>query len=204
MYDGQGILIDKGKGTYTGEFKNSRFHGFGRFTANDGSIYEGTFANGILNGDGSITYPDGSKFSGKFVNGTPVAKPISIRDFAINGISLGSLLADASAKLGNPLSENRLQQRMSIYQMSNNVEIVAMGGRVVRLTLKGASSLSTARGIKIGDNLTKVKLFYGNGYRENRFQNTNSINCDFGDKGIRFIMDSADIVQQIDIQFYTG
>ena len=55
-------------GIYTGEFKDNKFHGQGKYQWHDGEIYEGEFANSEPNGNGTLTTPSGQKFSGKFKN----------------------------------------------------------------------------------------------------------------------------------------
>ena len=62
-------------GIYTGEFKDNKFHGQGKFQWNDGEIYEGEFANSEPNGNGTLTTPTGQKFSGKFKNSILINTP---------------------------------------------------------------------------------------------------------------------------------
>ena len=60
-------------GIYTGEFKDNKFHGQGKYQWHDGEIYEGEFANSEPNGCGTLTNPKGQKFSGKFKNSVRVS-----------------------------------------------------------------------------------------------------------------------------------
>ena len=62
-------------GIYTGEFKDNKFHGQGKYQWNDGEIYEGEFANSEPNGNGTLTTPTGQKFSGKFKNSILINTP---------------------------------------------------------------------------------------------------------------------------------
>ena len=60
-------------GIYTGEFKDNKFHGQGKYQWHDGEIYEGEFANSESNGCGTLTNPKGQKFSCKFKNSVRVS-----------------------------------------------------------------------------------------------------------------------------------
>lgn len=53
-------------GTYTGDFSQSKMHGNGKFTYNDGSVYVGGFENDERSGKGKLTRPDGSGLEGNF------------------------------------------------------------------------------------------------------------------------------------------
>ena len=43
---------------YTGQFKDNKFHGQGRFKWASGDIYVGEFKDGKKHGQGTYTYPD--------------------------------------------------------------------------------------------------------------------------------------------------
>ncbi len=53
-------------GSYSGQFVNGKFHGWGTYTWNDGSIYEGNWDNGQRTGQGTLLWADGSKYAGYF------------------------------------------------------------------------------------------------------------------------------------------
>ncbi len=61
------------KRKYVGDFKNNKFHGYGKYyhLANDkykGYFYEGKFQNGKRHGYGTFKYPNDSKYEGHFKN----------------------------------------------------------------------------------------------------------------------------------------
>jgi hypothetical protein len=55
--------------TYTGEFKDGKFHGQGTYTHRDGSKYVGEFKEGHRSGQGTYTWPDGATYTGEFKDG---------------------------------------------------------------------------------------------------------------------------------------
>lgn len=69
LEDGEGTLsMLKKKSTYTGSFKEGKFHGQGRIDLQDGSYYESIFVKGHRrNKDGVLTEVDGKKYSGSFL-----------------------------------------------------------------------------------------------------------------------------------------
>ena len=60
---------DKYYETYTGEFENDLFNGFGVYHHADGSVYEGSFKDNVRMGQGKLTLPTGEVYQGAF-NGT--------------------------------------------------------------------------------------------------------------------------------------
>jgi hypothetical protein len=64
-----GTLTYPDKTTYTGGFKDGKYHGMGILTMSDGAEYRGTFENGEMSGRGKIVYRDKSSFEGTFKNG---------------------------------------------------------------------------------------------------------------------------------------
>lgn len=65
---GTGHYEDSGC-VYKGQFFEDKYHGFGEFTAVDGSKYVGEWKNGLMSGNGTYTWPDGAKFTGRWENG---------------------------------------------------------------------------------------------------------------------------------------
>ena len=69
--EGEGIEIQRDKGTgkeekYEGQFHNNKRHGQGKLSMTDGSLLEGTFRSGLpMPGKWQITYPNKSKYSGE-------------------------------------------------------------------------------------------------------------------------------------------
>lgn len=55
------------RGTYTGECKNDKAHGFGKAVGKD--TYEGEFVEGVINGTGTYLWSNGNRYVGKFQNG---------------------------------------------------------------------------------------------------------------------------------------
>lgn len=56
--------------TYLGEFKDGKYHGYGRLTFKDGAYYAGQFKNGDYNGKGTLVHSVGTKIVGTFKNGS--------------------------------------------------------------------------------------------------------------------------------------
>ena len=54
-----------GPGKYEGEFRNGKWHGKGKFTAEWG-VYEGGFKNGDFHGRGVYKYDNGNRYEGEF------------------------------------------------------------------------------------------------------------------------------------------
>ena len=65
---GFGRLVQK-HGFYIGMFSYSKFHGFGKYFYNNGTVYEGEFRDSRHNGWGTLTWPDGDSYTGDFKNG---------------------------------------------------------------------------------------------------------------------------------------
>jgi hypothetical protein len=64
--NGKGIRLLPDGRTYSGQFKNGRFHGRGTYTYLDGRRYQGQFLNNMFHGEGTLTFPDGRKYTGGF------------------------------------------------------------------------------------------------------------------------------------------
>lgn len=78
-YEGEGVLTEKGKPVYYGQFKNGLFHGKGRFQLpEDNLFYEGDFIDGLFEGAGIMYYRKGAEkktiFDGNFKNGKKQGK----------------------------------------------------------------------------------------------------------------------------------
>jgi hypothetical protein len=69
--NGKGKLVFP-DGTYTGEWKDNKFNGYGTLTQPDGTEYVGSFKNGELNGEGILTYSNGKKYIGKLFKGRQI------------------------------------------------------------------------------------------------------------------------------------
>ncbi len=52
-------------GEYTGEVKNTKYYGWGKFKFANGVTYEGSFKAGVPHGHGTLTIPAGVTFQGK-------------------------------------------------------------------------------------------------------------------------------------------
>ena len=65
----QGTMTFADGTTYTGEFKDGKFHGQGTYTFLDGTTYTGAFKDDQPNGQGTITYANGSKRTGRWKDG---------------------------------------------------------------------------------------------------------------------------------------
>ena len=59
-------MLETPVGTYTGDFKENKMHGKGKFAYKDGSVYAGNFANDMKEGKGKLTRQDGSGLEGNF------------------------------------------------------------------------------------------------------------------------------------------
>jgi hypothetical protein len=68
-YHGYGTKRYDDDAVYEGEWKNGQKHGKGTYTGPDGDVYEGDFANDKANGKGKYTWPSGHVYIGDFVNG---------------------------------------------------------------------------------------------------------------------------------------
>ena len=58
-------------GVYTGEFKDGKQHGEGKYTLPNGYEYEGDWVDGRIEGQGVAKFPNGSVYTGAFENGSP-------------------------------------------------------------------------------------------------------------------------------------
>src|SRR5271170_1288506 len=54
---------------YEGEWKNNKMEGKGKYVYANGTRYEGHFKENKYSGFGELTYPDGGKYSGQWLNG---------------------------------------------------------------------------------------------------------------------------------------
>ena len=61
-----GMDIEKGNGTYIGEYKHGVRHGKGEFEFISGSKYVGEFRNNKRHGQGTYTYATGEKYVGEY------------------------------------------------------------------------------------------------------------------------------------------
>jgi hypothetical protein len=73
MYKEKKLTIGDGD-SYTGDWKNSKKHGFGIYTWGKksewfGAKYIGNFENDLQNGQGSFVLPSGDKYVGEFMDG---------------------------------------------------------------------------------------------------------------------------------------
>jgi len=64
-----GTHVEKGKGTYIGEWKHGEWNGKGELEFIDGEKYVGEFINGARTGQGTLTYASGGKYVGGWKNG---------------------------------------------------------------------------------------------------------------------------------------
>ena len=71
--NGKGTLIDSVNGemvqSYEGEFKNSKYHGKGKYKWHNGVKTDGNWINGERDGYCVDIYPDGTKFEGNYKQG---------------------------------------------------------------------------------------------------------------------------------------
>jgi len=66
---GQGTMIWRSGDSYTGQWKNSQYHGFGKLIYSNDSWYEGNFDRGLFSGQGTYAWPNGDRYTGAFANG---------------------------------------------------------------------------------------------------------------------------------------
>ena len=59
-----------GGGSYSGGYKNGRWHGLGTFIKQPGEKYIGEWKDGFKNGEGIQTYPDGTEEEGTWKDDT--------------------------------------------------------------------------------------------------------------------------------------
>ena len=52
--------------TYSGEWRNDKFEGFGVYKYRNGTKYSGQFSNNRRNGKGTYTWPDGATYVGEY------------------------------------------------------------------------------------------------------------------------------------------
>ena len=64
-----GAAFSRSGDKYVGEFKNSKPHGHGSYTAVNGNKYAGEFKDNQFHGQGTYTYADGSRNEGMWANG---------------------------------------------------------------------------------------------------------------------------------------
>ena len=63
---GTGVMQYEGGEKYSGEFKDSKRHGYGTLTSATGKRYEGEWVNDLQNGQGTLISPNGAKYTGAF------------------------------------------------------------------------------------------------------------------------------------------
>ena len=63
------IQTSKGMESYSGEFKENRFHGDGVYTFANGSSYRGQWVDNRMEGSGCYSDTSGELWSGMFVDG---------------------------------------------------------------------------------------------------------------------------------------
>ena len=74
VYDGQWVLDQReGHGQlvtkhdkYSGEFRADKFHGYGVYCGEDGTVYAGDWYKGNRHGTAEMTKRNGDKFTGEF------------------------------------------------------------------------------------------------------------------------------------------
>jgi hypothetical protein len=72
LYDGKGTLItENGNATYTGDFVNGKFHGYGSINHNDGTKYVGQWEDSKFHGNGIFEQSNGTTYSGNWKCGMP-------------------------------------------------------------------------------------------------------------------------------------
>ena len=66
----QTFAVEDGKivPSYTGEFKNGKANGKGKFVNKSGGVYIGDFKDNLRSGSGTLTTPSGMKYSGGWLN----------------------------------------------------------------------------------------------------------------------------------------
>ena len=121
--------IDFGHGLkFTGEFKQGRYHGYGKFEAPD-EQYEGFYQRGVREGLGVYSYANGSKYFGEFKAGARNGKGILIgKDGAV--IARGTW---NDGTFADPLSESAFN---ALWTPSTTTEKIAtdVPSQVVRFT----------------------------------------------------------------------
>ena len=64
MQNGLGVFEWKDGRVYTGQWKDSEMHGFGRYILKENKTYEGEFYADKKHGYGIYTWPDGRVYEG--------------------------------------------------------------------------------------------------------------------------------------------
>ena len=67
--EGFGILVEKNKQKYVGNFLNGVKQGLGHLATVNGDVYEGTFCNNELEGSGTVKRKNGLVYTGQFRSG---------------------------------------------------------------------------------------------------------------------------------------
>lgn len=67
-YHGKGQVVDTDGTSYLGEFEEGYWNGFGKHTTSDGDVYEGDFKDGNYHGQGTMTYKNGATYVGGWIN----------------------------------------------------------------------------------------------------------------------------------------
>ena len=76
-----GTYVEKGKGTYSGEWKHGEWNGKGEFESIQGNKYAGEFKNGKYTGTGTITFASGNKYVGESKGGKPHGHGTYVRTY---------------------------------------------------------------------------------------------------------------------------
>lgn len=108
--------------------------------------------------------------------------PLSKSDFELAGLTLGMSTAEVKTKYGTPAYENE------DYFNYGNVEVGHANGAVKTVACTGG--YATARGIVIGDSLSRVEKVYGTDYSFDQDGNKNIYTYKFGDSSLRFVFDT--------------
>ena len=65
---------------YTGEFKENKMHGKGKYVWSNGKIYDGNWKDGLMEGQGEFIWMDGSLYQGYYSNDVRHGKGLMIWD----------------------------------------------------------------------------------------------------------------------------
>lgn len=61
------LTLNLPEGTYCGQIKNGKRHGYGTMTYTDGRTYRGNWVDGNREGQGYMSFADGTTFNGKWI-----------------------------------------------------------------------------------------------------------------------------------------
>lgn len=140
------------EGTYTGEMKEGKPHGIGKFeTTNPEGVswyYEGEFVDGIFNGQGKCVWEDGETRIGEYSNGEWMPTQIEIYDYV--GNRLGYTILEPSYDF---IQDNeQLFPAQSLDSIAQNVDTTVEYKMITKEPIKYAETIVCL------ENLTVIQI----------------------------------------------